>query len=355
MIDARTLYRVAALVAIVCSAAAAQPVAKTFVASQPDPSAAPAAATSQPERVKAWFLTLASTQYLYNTIQRGGDNLPDLVKLTAASESVIERDEMTLLAAILDIQRGKPSAARFAAMGKTTSPKVALAARRYAVLLKLYPTGKADGESLVDYATFGRLCRQTAGDALTRGEGLLKEVDGMGVLSPTDWEKAWAKFQEARQPFEQAAVLDDAIPPSRLAALKATQKKLADIGVRVTVAKADRQKEDIRKDLDDLRQSGAGRWGPPLTVKKINDQIDALAATKRQMQSVLEAYADDPAGRDPSLRRQADEIDCLKLLKTTDGERQFRSLLQLFSEAKPVAMPGKPADYRLVRLEKILK
>ena len=44
-------------------------------------------------------------------------------------------------------------------------------------------------------------------------------------------------------------------------------------------------------------------------------------------------------------------------LNTSDGDKGFRACSQLFKEVKPRPTPSanKPADYRLLRLEKILR
>lgn len=94
-------------------------------------------------------------------------------------------------------------------------------------------------------------------------------------------------------------------------------------------------------------------------VKKINDQIDGLAATKKQFADLVDILAKSP-GVAPttvaSLRQQADEMDCLRFLKTADGERQFKAFSQLFKEVKVRVLPGgKQPTYRLLRLEKILR
>jgi len=359
-------------------------------AGQPDDAAGAVAATQPASR--PWFLTLPASTELFRHIESGDlKALDNLSGRRQASMVMWERDEWGLLLALRDLKAGKIAAAKgqFAALARAVSPKVALSARRYERVLTSYPDGKTEGVSLADYPTFQAVCRKLASDEAANGDELLAEVEVAKLLTAEDWEDAWAKLAEARKPFDAAGVLDESFPANRAERLKSAETMLAGTGARMLRAKAEQQRSDLLAYLRNLEQGGTGRWGPPLLVKKVNDQIDELIAAKRQFVELVDilgksveppvAGSAKPAkpadtkqpstGKRPvagklaakqldiaELRQQAEEMDCLRFLKTTDGERQFKTFSQFFKEVKVVPpTKGKEPTYRLLRVEKILR
>jgi len=278
------------------------------------------------------FLSLPASREFYGRVLQGDERaMGQLAQTARGSNLATERDEASLLLGLAMLKKRDltGAAAAFEKLGDSAGGAVALAARRYAYLVKNCPGAALDGVSIVDHGKYVAACGMYATGEAARGQEQVAKAIKYGVLNLPQWQQAWWLLLDGKRCYERAAMLDPqrAAPAGEVSALNSALERLGGIGIELLRMEAEKQKEAIPPLLGMLRKDASGRWGTNAAVGRVNDAVETVLKTRRQMEEIRKEVpeASAAAAAMAAAIDRADRIDPPANL-SAEGRKAFGEL-----------------------------